>query len=221
MAIVTKRPPIKETVGAQYICFAVESEDGVFNGEYLEEVERTEVVKSVNVTENSETTPVRASGKVYTNITDTSGTDISVEVIAFPAETRAKMRGDTVTESGLILKGGNKKPRPFFAYGKVVKLFGDHCRFDWFPKCQLSTITDDSKSKEDKFSEQNDTLSISAMAFDEDGNNCVSIETEFKSPDGLTESLFFSKPILNDEDLKAILAVSPNPENGGSEGAEV
>ena len=36
MAITTKKPPIKETVGAQYICFD-QSEDGEYSGEYSEE----------------------------------------------------------------------------------------------------------------------------------------------------------------------------------------
>ena len=95
MAITTKKPPIKETVGAQYICFD-QSEDGEYSGEYSEEVECTEVVKSVTVTENAENTDVYSSGIVYDTDSSVSSTDIEVEVIAFPAETLAKMRGDTV-----------------------------------------------------------------------------------------------------------------------------
>ena len=34
MAIKTKRPPMKETVGAQYICFAKETAEGEFDGTY-------------------------------------------------------------------------------------------------------------------------------------------------------------------------------------------
>ena len=45
MAIKTKRPPMKETVGAQYICFAKETEEGEFDGTYETDVEKTEVVK--------------------------------------------------------------------------------------------------------------------------------------------------------------------------------
>lgn len=206
MSIKTSRPPIKETVGAQYTCFATEGEAGQFTASYEEGVEKTEVVKSVSVTENSETTPVIASGKNYMSVTDTSSTDISVEVIAFPAETRAKMRGDSITESGLLLKGSSKNQRPFFAYGKVVKLSGGFCRWDWFPKCQLTANTDESKTKEDKFAEQNDTLTISAMPFDDDNNICVSIETDYKCPEGLTEDKFFSKPILTESDLKSVIA---------------
>ncbi len=40
MSIVTRKPPIKETVGAQYVCFANEAVDGEWPGTFLEEVEK-------------------------------------------------------------------------------------------------------------------------------------------------------------------------------------
>ena len=53
MSITTKKPPIKESIGAQYVCFD-QSENDEYSGTYSEEVEKTEVVKSVKVTENAE-----------------------------------------------------------------------------------------------------------------------------------------------------------------------
>lgn len=206
----TKRPPIKESVGAQYICFATVGDPGEFTGQYKEEVEKTEVVKKVSLSENGESTPVRGSGKTYINASSTSSTDISVEVIAFPSETIAEMRADTVCESGLILSGGNGE-RPYFAYGKVVNLYGGLHRFDWYPKCQLSANTDDIETSDTSFKEQNDTLTISAMPFDEFGHTVVSIKEDFKKPDGITEELFFSKPIMNEKELLELL---PTPSGG-------
>ena len=49
MAIKTKRPPMKETVGAQYLCFNTMDTDGRWTSTFAEEVEKTEVVKSVKV----------------------------------------------------------------------------------------------------------------------------------------------------------------------------
>ena len=120
MPINTKKPPIKESIGAQYVCFD-QSENDEYSGTYSEEVEKTEVVKSVKVTENAENTDVYASGGVYDTDSSTASTDIEVEVIAFPAETLARMRGDVVDAGGLVLSGG-KGVRPFFADGKVGKL---------------------------------------------------------------------------------------------------
>lgn len=199
-----KRPPVKETVGAQYVCFSTVESAGEFTKEYEEIVEKTETVKKVSVSENGDSTPVRASGKTYLTATSTSGTEISVEVVAFPQDTISRMRGDTVGETGLILSGGNKE-RPYFAYGKVVIMHGGLRRFDWFPKCQLSANTDDIETSDTSFKEQNDTLTILAMPFDDDGNICVSIKEDYKSPSGLTEELFFSKPIMSESDLISIL----------------
>ena len=102
MSIKNKRPPRKETVGAQYVCFATASEDGEFSGQYEEDVERTAVVKNVNVTENGENSDVYASGEVYDTDTSVAADTIEVEVIAFPIETLAKMRAATVGSGGLF-----------------------------------------------------------------------------------------------------------------------
>lgn len=200
-----KRPPVKESVGAQYVCFTSGEDMSDFNGQYEDIVEKTETVKKVSVSENGDSTPVRASGKTYTTATSTSSTEISVEVVAFPVETVSRMRGDKVMETGLILSGGNRV-RPHFAYGKTVHMKGGLRRFDWYPNCQLNANTDDAETSDTSFKEQNDTLTISAMPFNEDGDIVVSIKEDYKSPEGLTEEIFFNSPILNEDDLKNAIA---------------
>lgn len=199
MAINTKKPAMKQTVGAQYMCFANTTEGGEYDGTYEADVEKTEVVKSVKVTENSETSDVYASGKIYDSDSPMSSIDIEVSVIAFPDDTISKMRGETKGTGGLILAGG-KSERPFFAYGKVVKLKNGKSRYEWFPKCKLVENSDDIATSEEKASEQTDTIKIRAYPFDAAGN-IVSKVTESTAPEGLTEEKFFAKPILTDEDL--------------------
>lgn len=203
MAIKTKRPPMKETVGAQYICFAKETEEGEFDGTYETDVEKTEVVKTVKVTVNADTGDSYASGKVYDSDTPTKSIDIETEVIAFPEDTLAKMKGDSVDAGGLILSGSNSQ-RPFFAYGKVVKLRHGGYRYEWYSKCKLTENSDDISTSEDKTSEQTDTIKIKAYPFDDAGNIVAKI-TESSAPEGMTEDKFFAKPILTKEDLAAAL----------------
>jgi len=205
MSITTKKPPIKETVGAQYVCFNVMDEDGNWTNQFETDVEKTEVVKSVKVTENSEGAEVYASGAVYDTDNTVSSIDVETEVVAFPADTLAKMRGDTVGVGGLILSGGNTR-RPFFAYGKVVKLKNGKLRLEWFPKCKLAENSDETKTKEASFSEQTDTVTIKAYPFDAAGNIKAVVDSTMSSfPAGLTEDAFFAKPILTDADLTAAL----------------
>ena len=203
MAIKTKRPPMKETVGAQYICFAKETEEGEFDGTYETDVEKTEVVKTVKATVNADTGDSYASGKVYDSDTPTKSIDIETEVIAFPEDTLAKMKGDSVDAGGLILSGSNSQ-RPFFAYGKVVKLRHGGYRYEWYPKCKLTENSDDISTSEDKTSEQTDTIKIRTYPFDDAGNIVAKI-TESSAPEGITEDKFFAKPILTKEDLAAAL----------------
>ena len=116
-----KRPSIKESVGGLRYCFATTNEvdPQIFSGKYEEEVAVSNVVKSIKRTENGDTTPVYASGRDYDTVSDTSSVDSEVEVVAFDPTDLAKMRGDEITESGLILKGGSSE-RPFFAFGQTV-----------------------------------------------------------------------------------------------------
>lgn len=200
MSITSKKPPIKETVGAQYICFATAKEE--WDETFEAEVEKTETVKSVKVTENGESTSVYASGKVYDTDETVSGVDIEVENIAFVTETLAKMRGDVVDEGGLVLSGG-KGIRPYFAYGKVVIMRGGKVRYEWYPKCKLAENSDNANTSEEKFSEQTDTVTIKAYPFNDAGNVKAMVDSTMASfPAGLTEDKFFTKPILTKEELK-------------------
>ena len=201
MAISTKKPPIKETVGALYYCFDTPAENSTdYAGDYETDVTKSEVVKSISVTENGDSTPVYASGVTYETISDKTSIDLSVEVVAFDSADLRKMRGDTVGTNGLILSG-KPSARPFFAFGKVVKLRGGNVRYVWYPKCQLTENTDDASTKEESFSEQNDTVTIKALPFDADGNIEATYDSSVKKIEGMTEDKFFAKPILKDAEL--------------------
>lgn len=152
MSINTKKPAMKQTVGRS-TCVLLMHRGQEYDGTYEADVEKTEVVKSVKVTENSETSDVCASGKIYDSDSPMSSIDIEVSVIAFPDDTISRMRGETKGTSGLILAGGNSE-RPFFAYGKVVKLKNGKSRYEWFPKCKLVENSDDIATSEEKASEQ-------------------------------------------------------------------
>lgn len=207
MGIVVKKPPIKETVGAQYVCFNTVSEDNNdWTGAYEENIEKTNVVKSVKVTENTEVTDVYSSGEVYDSDTTASKTSIETQVVAFPADTLARMRGENVDEGGLHLSGGNGE-RPFFAYGKVVKMKHGGVRFDWFPKCKLAENSDEVSTREEKFSEQTDTITINAYPFNDNGDIRAYVDSSASNfPEGLTEAKFFAKPILKKADLAAAVS---------------
>ena len=204
----TKRPMMKETVGAQYYAFNTPDEDGNVDYTTYEDTIKTEVVKQIGTTENGETTTVRASGKDYASFNQVSSTDLKVEVVAFPQEDLARMRGENIATNGLVSSGGTKE-RPYFAYGKVVKLVGGGVRFDWYPKCQVIENTDDIATSEDSFSEQNDTVTIRAYAFNEKGENKNYVDSSITGfPEGLTEEKFFSKPIVTSADLDEVVAES-------------
>lgn len=217
MAIETKRPMIKETVGALYVAFNTPKENGDFNLATYEETKRRDVVKQISTTENAESTVVRASGRDYVTASQTSSVEQSVEVVAFDTDVVARMRGDEIGK--YLIKSGASAQRPYFAFGKVVKKLGDIVEYVWYPKCQLAENTDDIATSEESFSEQNDTLTIKALSFDDAGNKSVRISSEMSNfPTGLTEDMFFDKVLTTDNEIDAIIA-KLTPEQGNIEGA--
>ena len=206
MSITTKKPKMKETVGALYYAFNTMTEDEEFDPEAYESTIKSEVVKTINTTDNATSTTVRASGKDYETVNQSASVDNEVEVIALDPEDLAKMRGDDIHENGLILSGAPGK-RPFFAFGKVVKKLGGAVEYVWYPKSQLVENTDEAATSEEEFSEQTDTVTITAYAFDDAGNKSVRVNSEMTSfPEGLTEEKFFEAPILDDAGLTAATA---------------
>ncbi len=201
----TKRPMVKETVGALYLAFNTPTKDGEFDAKSAsyEETIKGDYVKNIKTTENAETAKVRASGKDYLTVNQSSSVEMAVEVAAFDPADLAKMRSDIVKETGLN-RSGRTGVRPYFAFGKVVKKVGGGFEYAWYPKCQLTENTDDIETSEETFAEQNDTITITAYAYNDEGDIKTYVNSEMSNfPEGLTEEKFFTKPILTDEDLAA------------------
>lgn len=210
MSIETKRPMIKETVGALYVAFNTPKENGDFDLTTYETTKRRDVVKQIGTTENAENTVVRASGKDYVTASQTSSVEQAVEVVAFDTDVVARMRGDSIGK--YLIKSGAPAQRPYFAFGKVVKKLGDVVEYVWYPKCQLAENTDDIATSEESFSEQNDTLTIRALSFDDSGNKSVRISSEMASfPTGLTEEMFFENVLTTDAEIDALVATVTPP----------
>jgi phi13 family phage major tail protein len=206
MAIKTKKPMIKETVGALYYNFNTPTESGEYNpAKYEEEVVKSNVVKNIGTTENAESVTVKASGEDYETVSQNQYIDMAVEVVAIDPGDLAKMRSDIIGKTGLN-RSGRTARRPFFAFGKVKKMVGDGFEYAWYPKCQLIENTDDISTQEEKFSEQNDTVTIRAYSYNKEGDKKTYVNNEMDNfPEGMTEEKFFAKPLLTDEDLTAAL----------------
>lgn len=201
-----KKPMIKETVGSLYAAFNTPTTSGDFSETY-EETIKSDVVKNIGTTENAENTTVRASGTDYETVNQTSSIDMAVEVVAFDPATLARMRGDDTSDDGGLILSGAPARRPFFAFGKVVKKVGGGVQYAWYPKCQLVENTDDIATSEDSFSEQNDTITIRAYAFNDNNQKKTYVDSETENyPEGLTEEKFFTKPILKAADLVAAIS---------------
>lgn len=207
MAINLKTPPLIQTVGAMYLCFNTMDLNAQWTNKFAADVEKLKSVKQVKVSENTNSLSSYGSGDLYDSDSETASTDIEVETMAFPDDTLAIMKGDNIDKKGLILSGG-KRIRPYFAYGKVVKLRNNNFRFEWYPKCKLSDNSDDAKTSEEKMSEQTSTYKITAFPFNDAGDIVAKVSSGVNLPVGLTEDKFFSQVIMTQADLDAAIAAS-------------
>ncbi|MBQ9659417.1 MAG: phage tail protein [Clostridia bacterium] len=200
----TKKPMLKETVGALYYAFNTPKENGDFDITTYEETLKANVVKNIGTNENMESVVVRASGQDYETVSQNSSIEQAVEVAAFDPGDVARMRADKIGK--YLVKSGAPSKRPFFAFGKVVKKTGGAVEYVWYPKCQLAENTDDIATSEDTFNEQNDTLTIKAFSFDKEGNKSVRVNSEMSNfPEGLTEEMFFTKPLTSDDEIEDLI----------------
>ena len=196
-----KKPMIKETVGAAYYAFNTPDENGEFNPSTYEATVKSPVIKSIGTTENAGSYVVRASGSDYATSSQTSSVELAIEVVAFHPDDLAKLRGENVDESGLI-SSGRPAERPFIALGFPILKKGGGVKYTWYPKCQLIENTDDIATSEETFSEQNDTLTFRAYAFNDDKDIKNYVDSEATNfPTGLTEEQFFTTPIITKADL--------------------
>lgn len=202
--MINKTPFVKLTVGAQYVAPNTPDAGLDYNPDTYSGVVKQETVDNIGTTENLETSLVPASGKIYTTISQTSSFELGVDVVAFDPELLAQLRGDVVDEGGLNTAGRSVK-KPFFAYGYVEKYQGGH-KFIWLPKCQLVENSQDVATSGETFSQQNDTLTIRAYAFNGNGDIKNYVDSQMSNyPAGLTEEQFFAAPIVTKEDLADVL----------------
>lgn len=197
-----KKPMLKISVGAFYYAINKLTEEGEFNRAGFEEIVKSPTIKNVSVSEESESTSVYASGKIYDTVSQTSSTDIDVELLAFAPEDLFAFRGEEISENGIVFSGGSKE-RPFVAIGYPEIKKNNKYRFVWYPKCKLVENSDEVATSEESFSEQTETLTFKAMPFNDLGHNRVVVDTETKEGSKITEEQFFSQVILEENDLVA------------------
>ena len=94
--ITEKRPPVKLTVGAQYICFNVPGDSGEWTSTFETEVIKLPTVTQVQITDNADSYDSYASGSIYDSDTDVPTKDIATTNLAFPDTLLAKSALDGV-----------------------------------------------------------------------------------------------------------------------------
>lgn len=204
MSITQKKPPVKLTVGAQYIVFnTMDGEEWTQNFE--EDVTKFPTVVNVEAADNNDSYEDYASGQIYDADTFTQYTDLTAEQIALDPQTIAKMKG--YNSSGGAYLGGGKRTRPFFAYGiPVIKKDGTK-DLRWYPKCKLVENTDRTETSEASHKTQTDTLTIRAYPFNDAQDIVAGVDTGDSTYSRITEELFFAAPVMT---LEAIAALIPS-----------
>ena len=207
MAITKKTPAVKLTVGSQYICMNTMDSDNNWTETFASDVTELPTVVNVEVTDNSDSYEVYASGAVYDADTPITSQDISEENVAFPAILLAGLRGEEVDSTG-VTQGGGFGVRPFFAYGMAIKRKDGSWEYRWYPKCKLTDNSDSTETSEATHKDQNETITIRAYGYDDDGHTYVRAITSESGMANMTAAAFFAAPLLTIAAVKAALPSS-------------
>ena len=207
MAITEKKPPMKHTVGAQYICF--NTDDDWDSSDFDTTTYKLPTVVDISITDSADSYESYASGAVYDADTIINYKEIATNNLAFEDDLLAKMRGDTVTE-GIIMSGGIKT-RPYFAYGVPIIKKDGTLDMRWYPKCKLVENSDSTATSTDSHSDQTDSLTIRAYGFNSDKETDVRVLTGVTANQGITEAAFFAAPVLT---VAAAQALRPVVQTG-------
>ena len=196
MPITQVRPATKLTVGAEYICLnAAEWSSESYNAD----VTKLPTVVDIDVKDNADSYESYASGTVYDTDTQVVSKEITTTQAAFPDLLIAQLKGETTTTNGIIMEGG-VAARPYFAYGIVVMKKGGELDLRWYPKCKLTEASDSTKTSTDSHSDQTDSLTIKAYAFNDDMN----VDVRAVGVSGITEEEFFTAPLLTQAAVAAL-----------------
>lgn len=203
MAIAEKKPSVKLTVGAQYICFNTMDANNDWTDAFETDVIKLPTVTQVQVTDNSDSYDSYASGAIYDSDTEIQSKDIQETNLAFSDTLLAKMRGDVV-DGGVIVEGKLGTVRPYFAYGFVVQKKNGELDLRWYPKCKLVENSDSTATSEESHSDQTDDITIRAYRMSDEKGIAVRVNTGETGYDTVTEETFFAAPLTTADAAKAL-----------------
>lgn len=203
MAITEKKPSVKLTVGAQYICFNTMDANNDWTDAFETEVIKLPTVTQVQITDNSDSYDSYASGAIYDSDTEIQSKDIQETNLAFSDTLLAKLRGDVV-DGGVIVEGKLGTVRPYFAYGIVVQKKNGELDLRWYPKCKLVENSDSTATSEESHSDQTDDITIRAYRMADDKGIAVRVNTGEEGYDTVTEEAFFAVPLTTADAAKAL-----------------
>lgn len=203
MAISEKKPSVKLTVGAQYICFNTMDANNDWTDAFETDVIKLPTVTQVQVTDNSDSYDSYASGAIYDSDTEIQSKDIQETNLAFSDTLLAKMRGDVV-DGGVIVEGKLGTVRPYFAYGFVVQKKNGELDLRWYPKCKLVENSDSTATSEESHSDQTDDITIRAYRMSDEKGIAVRVNTGETGYNSVTEAAFFTAPLTTLDAAKAL-----------------
>lgn len=206
--IAEKKPSVKLTVGAQYICFNTMDANNGWTNAFETEVVKLPTVTQVQVTDNADSYDSYASGAIYDSDTDVPTKDIAVTNLAFPDLLLARMKGDTVDE-GVVVEGKGGIARPYFAYGIVVLKKNGEKDLRWYPKCKLVENSDSTQTSTDSHSDQTDDVTIRAYRMSDENGIAIRLNTAEEGYTAVTEEAFFAAPLCTKDAAKAMKAAAP------------
>lgn len=108
---------------------------------YDDEVFRLPIATKLGVKGNGTTLKKYASSKIFRRVSRETEHELSLDHVGFPIAVLDQMKG-LVAKKGVVFNNTKAKEFPYFAFGFVGRLENGERMAVWYPKVQLSNVTE-------------------------------------------------------------------------------
>lgn len=194
-----------------FIVMMTEAETPMSKPTYDTEIWRLPNVVKIGIKGNGSTKEKYASNKIFTRVSRETQHELSLDHVAFPVELWDKMKG-IVSKKGVAFTTTEVKEMPYFALGAIGPLSNGESSAFWYPRVQLSNVTEEEYETIGEEIEVKD-ISCSMAATGLLTNNVLKADfnSARKTVDGLTVEQFMEQVLYDESQLDEIGVAKKEP----------
>lgn len=170
-----------------------------FKDDTMTDTQGVSTIKKVGIQDEESETKIYGSGNLYAVLSQHSSTTISIDAIEIPRDWINRFLGHEM-KNGFSVQSNKDRPVEF-SFGYTIRYSNGEAIYRWYPRCQLSSPSDEIESSTDSPTDPSHAYQIIAMPSD-DGTIRLEYDGNSEAAKGkkITEEDFFKQVIKSIND---------------------